>query len=81
MKILKFYTETCVPCKVITKILDKIDGIEVEPINALENVEAVDKYNICTTPTLIFLKDGEEVKRTHGLVSEKEIKEIIEECK
>ena len=71
MKILKFYTETCVPCKVITKILDKIDGIEVESINAIENVDAVDKYNICTTPTLIFLKDGEEVKRTHGLVSEK----------
>lgn len=80
MKILKFYTETCVPCKVLSKVLEKIEGIEVESINALENVPAVDKYCICTTPTLIFLKDDVEVARTHGLVSEKDIREILQKC-
>ena len=79
MKVLKFYTETCMPCRVLTKTLEKIEGLEVESVNALEDIEKVDEYEICTTPTLIFLKDGKEVKRTYGLVSEKDIRSIIEE--
>lgn len=77
VKILKFYTDTCMPCKVLTKILDKIEGVEIEPINANEDVVKVNEYNICATPTLVFLRDGEEFERTHGMVSESKIKEII----
>ena len=77
MKILKFYTPTCMPCKMVGKILDKM-GLEVEEVNALEDSEKVDLYNICSTPTLIFLgEDGKEVGRTMGLVTESKIREII----
>lgn len=76
-KILKFYTPTCMPCKVIGKILDKLEGVEVEAVNANEDVAMVDKYNICATPTLVFLRDGEEYERTHGMVTESKIKEIL----
>lgn len=79
MKVLKFYTETCMPCKVLTKVLNKIEGLEVEPINALEDVAMVDKYEVCTTPTLIFLKDDKEVARTHGMQTENKIREIMKE--
>ena len=81
MKILKFYTPTCAPCRVVGKILENVD-VEVEDINALENIEKVDEYNICTTPTLIFLDDeGEEFQRTVGVVSEGKIKCILNSCK
>ncbi len=77
MKILKFYTPTCMPCRAVGKMLEKIE-VPVEEINALEDLAAVDKYNICTTPTLIFLNDnGEEVRRTVGMVTLGDIKEII----
>ena len=77
MKILKFYTETCMPCRALGKILDKMD-VEVVPINAMEDIAKVDEYNICTTPTLIFLNDeGKEVKRTTGLISQSKIEEIL----
>ena len=76
-KILKFYTPTCMPCRVIGKILDKLEGVEVEPVNANEDVAMVDKYNVCATPTLVFLRDGEEYERTHGMVTESKIKEIL----
>ena len=77
MKILKFYTPTCMPCKALGKILEQIN-IEVENINALENLAEVDKYDICTTPTLIFLDDeNKEFGRTTGLVSKNKIEEIL----
>ena len=79
MKILKFYTPTCMPCKVLGKVLEKVD-VPVEEINAMENLVEVDKYNVCTTPTLIFLdENGEEVERTTGMVSLSKIQEIIDD--
>ena len=77
MKILKFYTTTCMPCRAVGKLLEKVE-VPVEEINALEDIAAVDKYNVCTTPTLIFLNEkDEEVKRTTGMVTLSTIQEII----
>ena len=78
MRILKFFTPTCMPCRALGKILDKMD-VEVESIDATENLAQVDLYNVCTTPTLIFLNDeGEEVERTVGMVTQSRIQEILD---
>lgn len=78
MKILKFYTPTCMPCRVLGKMLEKFD-VEVDSIDATQDIAKVDEYNVCTTPTLVFLDDeGKEVKRTTGMVTESTIKEILE---
>lgn len=79
MKILKFYTPTCMPCRAIGKMLEQVD-VEVENVNAMEDLAKVDKYNVCTTPTLIFLNEsGEEVQRTTGMVPLSKIQEIIKD--
>lgn len=81
MEILKFYTDTCMPCKVVGKILDKLEGVKVTPINAVadENIELVSEYNIFSTPTLVFIKEGKEVGRITGMTTESKIKAILEE--
>ena len=79
MEILKFYTESCMPCRAVGKILDKLEGVTVTPVNASEDVVMVDRYDVFSTPTLIFLKEGKEVARSQGLISESKIKEIIAE--
>ena len=78
MKILKFYTPTCMPCRALGKVLATINDVVIEEINALENVAMVDNYNVCTTPTLIFLDDNDkEFNRTTGLVNKAKIEEIL----
>lgn len=78
MKILKFYTETCMPCRMVGKILDSMN-LAVDSINALNSVELVDEYNVCTTPTLIFLnEENKEVARTTGPVTKAQIQKIID---
>ena len=79
MEILKLYTESCMPCRAVGKILDKLEGVTVTPVNASEDVVMVDRYDVFSTPTLIFLKEGKEVARSQGLISESKIKEIIAE--
>ena len=81
MKILKFFTPTCMPCRALGKMLDKME-VEVEAIDATENLAMVDTYNVCTTPTLVFLDDkGKEVNRTVGLVPQSKIQEILDNIK
>ena len=77
MKILKFYTDTCMPCKIVGKILDKIEGIEIIPINAIDNIEERDKWNVQSTPTLVFIEDNKEVGRITGMTTESKIREIL----
>lgn len=78
MKILKFYTDTCMTCRMIGKMLDKLE-VTVENINAEDDLKKVDEYNICSTPTLVFLNDeGEEVSRITGPTSQKKIEEVLE---
>ena len=78
MKVLKFYTETCMNCRMLGKVLDKMN-VEVENINANENLELVDKYGICTTPTLVFLKDnGEEITQIVGPTTQSKIQEVLD---
>ena len=81
MEILKFYTDTCMPCKVVGKMLDKLQGVKVTPINAVadENIEVVSEYDVFSTPTLVFLKEGKEVGRIIGMTTESKIKAILEE--
>ena len=79
MKILKFYTDTCMPCRMIGKILESMN-LAVDSINALENTALVDEYNVCTTPTLVFLgEDNKEVARTTGPVTKAQVQKIIDE--
>lgn len=78
MKILKFYTETCMNCRMLGKVLSKMN-IEVEDINANENLELVDKYEVCTTPTLVFLdENNEEVSKIVGPTTQSKIQEILD---
>lgn len=78
MKILKFYTPTCMSCRVLSKSLDKLEDVEIVPIDATEELGKVDEYNVCTTPTLIFLnEDNKEVGRTEGMTTMNKIKEIL----
>lgn len=59
MKIIKFYSDTCGPCKVLDSNLKKAN-IDYESINANsdENYTLVEKYKIRAVPTLIKEDNG-----------------------
>lgn len=61
MKIIKFYSNTCGPCKVLESNLNKaqIEHISIDVEVDSENL--IDKYNIRGIPTLIKLNDEDEV--------------------
>ena len=78
MKVLRFYAPTCMPCKMVGKMLEDLEDVEVVSIDATEDIAKVDEYNVCNTPTLIFLNENdEEVGRIAGMTTLKKIKEVL----
>lgn len=79
-KILKFSTRYCGPCKALAQSLLDFKDIPIESIDADDNEELCDKYNIKSVPTMIFLNDkGEEVGRNVGLITLDKLREKINE--
>jgi thioredoxin 1 len=51
-------------------------SIPVQFVDVDENPQLSAQYNIRSIPTLIFLKDGQEVNKKPGVLSESQVKEI-----
>lgn len=62
-KLLDFYASWCGPCRTLAPVIDQLTGIEVEKIDCSTNIIKAQEYFVSTLPTLILIKDGDEVAR------------------
>lgn len=76
-----FYADWCGPCKMLAPILDMVDFMPVLKVNVDEHPELATRYGVMSIPTMIFFKDGAEVKKEIGLRNLNDIKEIYESIK
>ncbi len=78
MTVLKFHAPRCAPCKTLAPNLDKavssFGNITVESINIDQDPDMAAKYSVRMIPTLVLLKDGEEVGR---MVGSKTLEQIV----
>lgn len=81
-KVLKFYSGTCGPCKVMgCKLKQLPPEVEVQEIEVTDdsNESLIDKYNIRSIPTIIVVDEsGEPVKEFKGIVPIEDIIESLE---
>lgn len=88
MKVLKFYSNTCGPCKVLERNL-KEAGIEYEDIDVMDpgiidelddDVDLLEYYHIKAVPTLVIIDArGNEIKRNVGILPVDKLKEFCNE--
>lgn len=72
-----FFATWCAPCRAFSPIVGVVAkdetvyqvDIDLEPALAA-------KFDIMSIPTLICFKDGKEYKRSMGVITEKEIREM-----
>lgn len=84
MEILKIGAKWCGGCKIITPYFEefKQDGYNIKEIDAEENQEyCVNTLKVKNLPTVIVLKNGEEVERLTGRKSKNEYLEVFEKFK
>lgn len=81
MKLLKIYSETCGPCKVLERNLQLADiPHESIDIQSEEGYNLAGKYEIRAVPTLLLVDNGGNVVKRHsGLLGIQELKEFCNE--
>ena len=79
--LIDFYADWCGPCKMLSPIVEDVaksnTDIKVVKINLDENEDLAIKFGVTAIPTLVVIKNGEEINRTVGLVSKSEIEAMI----
>ena len=79
--VVDFYSTTCVPCKLFSKILEDIAAeipfLDIVKLNITENPELAKEYNITAVPTVQFYKDGTLVESHVGVMQAGAVKEVI----
>lgn len=83
--IVDFWAEWCMPCKMISSIIDEAakefaGKIKIGKVNVGENTELATELTVMNIPTLVFFKDGKEAGRAVGAISKKELLKKIEEA-
>lgn len=80
--VVDFFAVWCGPCKMLTPVFESLDdefGAEVSfvKIDIDNNLDIVRKYDIVSVPTMVMIKNGEEVDRIVGFVPRDQIKSKI----
>ena len=80
--LIDFYADWCGPCKMMGPVVEEIaeehSDVKVVKINVDNAEDIAIKYQIMSIPTLVVVKDGQEVNRSIGLISKEKIEELIE---
>ncbi len=83
--IIKQYTsEWCYPCKQLSPIMSEISqelGINFLKVDVDKNRDDAVQNNVSSVPTLVFIKNGQEIHRMTGVKPKQTIISIINQFK
>ena len=79
--LIDFYADWCGPCKMMAPVVERVasenEDLKVVKVNIDNEEELAIKYMVMSIPTLVVIKNGEEVNRIVGLVDKPTLESII----
>ena len=77
-----FWATWCAPCRmlgpVVEEVAEETEGRAiVGKLNVDEEMELARKYRVASIPTLIVFENGQEVRRSVGVIEKEDILELL----
>ena len=78
-----FYADWCPPCRALSPIIDEVadentnENLVFTRMNVDDEEELSNRYGIQSIPTLVLIKDGQEVSRSIGYIEKEEVVEFV----
>ncbi|MGN1212970.1 MAG: thioredoxin [Christensenellales bacterium] len=81
-----FFATWCGPCRMQAPILERVkeelgDQVEIYKLDVDENEQTAKQFGVMSIPTLILFKNGKEVAKNVGLMSQEAVVDLINENK
>lgn len=81
-----FFATWCGPCRMLAPELEKVEEAvkefaEIVKVDVDENRNLAKEYGVMSVPTLVVIKDGEEVERVVGFRQSKDLVQLLEDYK
>ena len=80
--VVDFFATWCGPCKMLSPIIEELgeslDDITFIKIDVDKHEDLARRFGVMSIPTLVFFKDGKEVKKHIGFISKNDLKGTIE---
>jgi thioredoxin 1 len=79
----KFYLPNCKPCQNLQPVLEETvsdypDAVSLQELDVEKEYEEAMKYSVKTVPTVVFVKDEEEIGRIRGVGAKERYAKIID---
>lgn len=79
--LMDFYADWCMPCRMVSPVIDEIadeaDDIIVGKINVDNEPELAEAFGVVSIPMLVVMKDGKIYNQAVGVRSKENILEML----
>lgn len=79
--VIDFFATWCGPCKMLGPVVEQaaveMNDVIFYKVDIDDEMNLAQRYQIMSVPTLLFLKNGQVVKKSIGAISLDELKEMI----
>lgn len=77
-----FYADWCRPCSVLAEMLEQLsesspESVKFGKLDVERNDDITARFRIQSLPTLVFFKNGEEIRRMVGLTAKNELQSLV----